>query len=86
MRDIVDNDRYPLSPRIVRLREILNKIRPETEREPLPPLRHYEITKQGAISETTLGKGCVGGYLMIPCCCSAFVRPCVSIIESLGTF
>ena len=33
LRDIVGNDRYPLSPRIVRLREILNKIRPETERE-----------------------------------------------------
>jgi hypothetical protein len=38
LRDIVGNDRYPLSPRIVRLREILNKIRPETEREPLLPL------------------------------------------------
>jgi hypothetical protein len=25
-------------------------------------------------------------HLMIPCCCSDFVRPCASIAESLGTF
>jgi hypothetical protein len=39
---IVRNDRYPLSPRIVTLRTILNKLRPEPMREPLPPLRHYD--------------------------------------------
>ena len=42
LRDIVENDRYPLSPRILTLKEILNKIRPEPIREPLPPLKHYE--------------------------------------------
>jgi hypothetical protein len=47
LRDIVDNDQYLLSPRIVRLREILNKIRPEKEREPLLPLRHYEPPSKG---------------------------------------
>ena len=39
---IIDGDRYPLSPRIVALKEILGQLRPEPEREPLPPRRHYE--------------------------------------------
>ena len=47
LRDIVENDRYPLSPRILTLKEILNKIRPEPIREPLPPLRHYEPPSKG---------------------------------------
>jgi hypothetical protein len=34
--------RYPLSPRIQTLRAILQKIRPEPAREPLPPRRVYE--------------------------------------------
>jgi hypothetical protein len=42
LRRIIDDDRYPLSPRIQMLREIRNLIRPEPVREPLPPLRHYE--------------------------------------------
>jgi hypothetical protein len=33
---IIQNDRYPLSPRIVALKEILRKLRPEPEREPFP--------------------------------------------------
>ena len=33
---IVQNDRYPLSPRIVALKEILGMMRPEPEREPWP--------------------------------------------------
>jgi hypothetical protein len=39
---IVRNDRYPLSPRIVTLRAILGKLRPEPAREPLPPVKQYE--------------------------------------------
>jgi hypothetical protein len=36
------NDRYPLSPRIVALKEILGQLRPEPARpEPLPARRHY---------------------------------------------
>jgi len=31
--------RYPLSPRVTKLREILAKLRPEPVREPLPPPR-----------------------------------------------
>jgi hypothetical protein len=38
----IDDDRYPLSPRIQILKGILVKIRPKPAREPLPPLRHYE--------------------------------------------
>jgi hypothetical protein len=38
----IDDDRYPLSPRIQALKAILAKIRPEPVREPLPPLKHYE--------------------------------------------
>jgi hypothetical protein len=36
LRRIIDDDRYPLSPRIQMLREIRNMIRPEPVREPLP--------------------------------------------------
>jgi hypothetical protein len=39
---IINDDRYPLSPRIVTLKAILNKLRPEPIREPLPPPKHYE--------------------------------------------
>ena len=34
LRRIIDDDRYPLSPRIQVLREIRNMIRPEPVREP----------------------------------------------------
>jgi hypothetical protein len=32
----IDNDRFPLSPRIQTLKGILTKMRPEPVREPLP--------------------------------------------------
>ena len=45
---IVQNDRYPLSPRIVALREILDMLRPEPARPaPLLPRRHYEPPSKG---------------------------------------
>jgi hypothetical protein len=50
LSSIVQNDRYPLSPRIVALKEILGKLRPEPEREPLPPRRHYEPPSKGRYS------------------------------------
>jgi hypothetical protein len=37
----IDSDRYPLSPRVRVMKEILAKLRPEPEREPLPLRRHY---------------------------------------------
>jgi hypothetical protein len=46
-REIVQNDRYFLSPRIQTLKVILNKIRPEPPREPAPPMRHYEPPRGG---------------------------------------
>jgi hypothetical protein len=50
LSQIVQNDRYPLSPRIVTLKEILGQLRPEPERPPLPPLRHYEPPSKGRFS------------------------------------
>ena len=44
----IDGDRYPLSPRIVVLKDILAKLRPEpTPAAPLPPLRKYEPPSTG---------------------------------------
>jgi hypothetical protein len=42
LKRTIDDARYPLSPRVTRWREILQKLRPEPVREPLPPMRHYE--------------------------------------------
>jgi hypothetical protein len=36
LKRTIDDDRYPLSPRVTRLREILAKLRPEPVREPPP--------------------------------------------------
>ena len=47
LSQIIDGDRYPLSPRIVALKEILGKLRPEPERQPLLPRRHYEPPSRG---------------------------------------
>ena len=44
---IIAADRYFLSPRITTLKAIRAKIRPEPEREPLPPMRHYEPPRIG---------------------------------------
>jgi hypothetical protein len=42
LHEIVENDRYPFSPRIRTLRGILAKLRPEpAARNPLPPLKVY---------------------------------------------
>jgi hypothetical protein len=42
LHDIIEGDKYPFSPRIRTLRGILNKLRPEPVREPLPPPKVYE--------------------------------------------
>jgi hypothetical protein len=44
---IIQNDRYPLTPRIVTLKEILGQLRPEPVREPPPPRRDYEPPSSG---------------------------------------
>jgi hypothetical protein len=40
-KELADNDRYPLSPRIQTLRAILAKLRPEPLREPSPTPKVY---------------------------------------------
>jgi hypothetical protein len=47
LHDIIESDRYPLSPRIRTLRAILGKLRPEPVREPLPPRKVYEPPSKG---------------------------------------
>jgi hypothetical protein len=48
LSQIVQNDRYPFSPRIRVLKDILGQLRPEPPREaPLPPLRNYEPPSKG---------------------------------------
>jgi hypothetical protein len=44
---IIQDDRYPLSPRIMTLKAILAKLRPEPIREPLPPIKHYDPLRAG---------------------------------------
>jgi hypothetical protein len=41
LSDTIDGDRYPLSPRILTLKGILSKIKPQPVREPLPPPKVY---------------------------------------------
>ena len=45
LHDIVENDRYPFSPRIRMLRAILAKLKPEPAREPLPPPKVYALPR-----------------------------------------
>ena len=48
LANTIDGDRYPLSPRIQMLKDILGKIRPEPVREPLPPLKVYAPPRASA--------------------------------------
>jgi hypothetical protein len=48
LHDIVENDRYPFSPRIQTLRAILNKLRQEPVREPLPQPKVYAPPRAAA--------------------------------------
>jgi hypothetical protein len=43
----IDDDRYPLSPRVQNLKGILAKIRPEPVHEPLSQPRHYAPPRAG---------------------------------------
>ena len=47
LRDTIDADRYPLSPRVKMWKGILAKIRPEAKPEPLPPQKRYEAPRAG---------------------------------------
>ncbi len=47
LHNIVENDRYPFSPRVRTLRGILAKLRPEPVRKPLPPPKIYAPPTKG---------------------------------------
>jgi hypothetical protein len=48
LHEIVENDRYPFSPRIRTLRAILAELRrPEPVRKPLPPPKVYAPPRAG---------------------------------------
>ena len=56
LHDIVENDRYPFSPRIRTLRAILAKLRPEPVREPLPPPKVYAPPRAAAARRRRTGR------------------------------
>jgi hypothetical protein len=41
LRRTIEDDRYPLSPRVQTFKAILAKIQPEPARKPLPPPKRY---------------------------------------------
>ena len=45
--ETINADRYPLSLRILTLKAILAKIRPEPVRKPLPPPQRFEPPSKG---------------------------------------
>jgi hypothetical protein len=53
LSQLIDGHRYPLSPRIRVLKEILRQLRPEPERELLPPTASLRATEQGAVCTAT---------------------------------
>ena len=55
LRNAIDADRYPLSPRVQMLKGILAKIRPEAKPEPPPPPKRYEPPRSG-VKSATLGE------------------------------
>jgi hypothetical protein len=53
---IIDGDRFPLSPRVLTLKAIRAKIRPEPIREPLPPPKRYEPPRATAVRRRRAGR------------------------------
>jgi hypothetical protein len=53
LSQIIDGDRYPLSPRIVALMEILGQLRPEPEPGTDAPAPALRAAEQGAIWTAT---------------------------------
>jgi hypothetical protein len=56
LHDVIENDRYPFSPRIRTLRGILAKLRPEPSREPLPPPKAYAPPRTTAARRRRIGR------------------------------
>jgi hypothetical protein len=56
LRRTIDDDRYPLSPRIQTLKAVLDKIRPEPVREPLPLPKVYAPSRATAARRGRRGR------------------------------
>jgi hypothetical protein len=56
LHNLVENDRYPFSPRIRTLRGILATLRPEPVREPLPPPKVYAPPRADAARRRRTGR------------------------------
>jgi hypothetical protein len=56
LKELDASDRYFLSPRIQTLKAIRSKIRPESAREPLPPLKRYEPPRATAARRRRSGR------------------------------
>src|SRR5580704_15505768 len=71
---VIDNDRYPFSPRIRTLTAIRDKIRPEPVREPMPPLPRVKAEPGPPM---TLGGAAAAGVRIIVCCkaCQRQIEP-----------
>jgi hypothetical protein len=56
LRRKIDNNRYPLSPRIQTLKAVLAKLRPEPAREPVPPPKVYARSRATAARRRRAGQ------------------------------
>jgi hypothetical protein len=56
LSDIIENDRWPFSPRIWMLKSILAKLRPEPVLQPLSPLKHHEPPRATAARRRRAGR------------------------------
>ena len=53
---IIENDRWPFSPRIWMLKSILAKLRPEPVRQPLSSVKHHEPPRATAARRRRAGR------------------------------
>jgi hypothetical protein len=74
LSQIIQNDRYPLSPRIVALKEILGQLRPEPEREPLPLATELRSAEQGSIWPATIASAYGDALPSNPACLALLIR------------
>jgi hypothetical protein len=80
LHNIVENDRYPFSPRIRTLKGVLAKLRPEPVREPLPPPKVYGRHRRAGIGDAVSGSGHRG----VARCCRLFIRGYTAYRGSMG--
>jgi hypothetical protein len=56
VKQAIDSDRYPLSPRLYPLRSILDKLEPSAPREPRPAPKVYAPPKATAVRRRRTGR------------------------------